>query len=175
MWDNRKAGEMVVWLPEVPELAELPGEDGVLSNGVRVRGSHCWPNDTLAALNDGLLPKSSSDHSIPRMTWWDHRGTDEWVSYRFPQPRGISTCAVYWFDDTGTGSCRVPAEWRLLWRDGEVWKPVRLTNGAEYGTALDRFNRVTFESVTTRELKLEARLRPGFSGGILEWTYGGAK
>jgi DUF1680 family protein len=174
-WDNRKAGEMVVWLPETPEVAELPGEDGVLSNGIRVRGSHCWQNDTLAALNDGLLPKSSNDHSIPRMTWWDHRGTDEWVSYRFPQAREVSTCAVYWFDDTGVGSCRVPAAWRLLWRDGDTWKPVWLTKGAEYGTVLDRFNRVTFEPVTTRELKLEARLQPGFSGGILEWTYGGSK
>ena len=25
-WDNRGPGEMVVWLPEKPELAELPGQ-----------------------------------------------------------------------------------------------------------------------------------------------------
>jgi DUF1680 family protein len=172
-WDNRKPGEMVVWLPETPDLAEVPGEDGVVSNGVRVRASHCWPNDTLTALNDGLLPKSSNDHDIPRMTWWDHRGTDEWVSYRFPKPREVSTCAVYWFDDTGVGSCRLPAEWRLLWRDGAAWKPVKLTRGSSYGTAAHRFNRVTFEPVTARELKLEVKLKPGFSGGILEWSLAG--
>src|SRR5262249_46661304 len=148
------------WLPETPELAEVPGEDGVLSNGVRVRASHCWPNDTLAALNDGLLPKSSNDHGIPRMTWWDHRGTDEWVAYRFARAEEVSTCAVYWFADSGVGSCRVPAGWRLLWRDGDEWRPVKLTKGGEYGTAPDRFNRVTFEPVTTRELRLEAKLQP---------------
>jgi DUF1680 family protein len=169
-WDNRQPGAMVVWLPETPELAELPGEDGVLSNGVRIQASHCWQNDTLTALNDGLLPKSSNDHGIPRMTWWDHRGGTEWVSYHFSQERTLSSCAVYWFDDTGVGACRVPAEWRLLWRDGDGWKPVVLTAGSAYGTALDQFNRVTFEPVTTRELKIEAKLRPGFSGGILEWT-----
>ena len=86
-WDNREPGEMVVWLPESPELAEIPGEDGVVSGGIRVRGSHCNPSDTLAALNDAVLPKSSGDHELPRMTWWDRLGTKEWVSYRFPQPR----------------------------------------------------------------------------------------
>jgi hypothetical protein len=92
------------------------------------------------------------------------------VSYRFPQPRKLGSAAVYWFDDTGRGSCRVPAEWRLLWRDGGDWKPVRLTGGSAYAVKLDAFNRVSFEPVTTRELKLEVKLKPGYSGGILEWT-----
>jgi DUF1680 family protein len=55
-WDNRQPGPMVVWLPEEPGLAEVAGEDGVLSNGVRVTASHCWQNDTLTALNVGQLP-----------------------------------------------------------------------------------------------------------------------
>src|SRR5262249_39569466 len=54
-WDNRKPGPMVVWLPESPELAELPGEEGAVSaNGVRIRASHVNSSDTLAELNDGL-------------------------------------------------------------------------------------------------------------------------
>jgi DUF1680 family protein len=167
-WDNRKPGEMVVWLPETPELVDTA--NGVLSNGVRILASHCWDNDTLTALNDGVLPRASNDQDVPRMTWWDHRGSTEWVSYRFPQPRRLSSCAVYWFDDTGVGSCRVPAEWRLLRRDGDEWRPVKLAEGSAYGTALDRFNEVRFEPVTARELKLEAKLRPDFSAGILEWT-----
>ena len=130
-WDNRKPGPMVVWLPEKPELAELPGGQGVLSNGVRVRASHVFANDTLAAVNDGVAPKNSNDQSIPRHTWWDHKGTEEWLSYRFPKARKIDGCAVYWFDDTGVGECRVPAEWRLLWRDGDEWKPVQLTGDAQ--------------------------------------------
>jgi hypothetical protein len=160
---------MVVWLPEKVELGEIPGEDGVVSGGVRIRASHVNPTDTLTALNDGKLPKSSGDHGIPRMTWWDHRGTIEWVSYRFPKARKLSSAAVYWFDDTGRGACRVPASWRLLWRDGKTWKPCKLTGKSKYGTTLNQFNKVTFEPVTTGELKLEVKLKPGFSGGILEW------
>jgi DUF1680 family protein len=174
-WDNRQAGPMVVWLPEEPNLAEIPGEDGIVSGGVRVRASHVNPTDTLAALNDGVLPKASNDHGIPRMTWWDHKGSTEWVSYRFAKPRAIGGSSVYWFDDTGTGGCRVPAEWRLLWRDGDEWKPVKLAAEASYGTARDQFNRIAFEPVTTRELKLEVKLRPGFSGGILEWSVAGTR
>jgi hypothetical protein len=169
-WDNRAAGQMVVWLPETAELAEIAGEAGILSKGVYVDASHCNPLDTLAALNDGVLPKSSKDHGLPRMTWWDHQGTSEWVSYHFPQARRLSAAAVYWFDDTGTGRCRVPASWRLLYKQGSEWKEVQLAAGSAYGTAPDRFNEVSFEPVQTRELKLDVGLRPGFSGGILEWT-----
>ena len=174
-WDNRKPGPMVVWLAEKPELAELPGGQGVLSHGVQVRASHVFANDTLTAVNDGVTPKSSNDQSIPRHTWWDHKGSEEWMSYRFPKARKIDGCAVYWFDDTGVGQCRVPAEWRLLWRDGGEWKPVTPSGDAKFGTAPNQFNKVSFEPVTARELKLEAKLKDGFSGGVLKWTISEAK
>jgi DUF1680 family protein/pimeloyl-ACP methyl ester carboxylesterase len=169
-WDNRKPGPMVLWLPEQPEGADLPAEQGVLLKGVRICASHVNPSDTLRTLNDGGTPKSSNDHSIPRMTWWDHRGSAEWLSYRFPAARQISSSAVYWFDDTATGQCRVPAEWRLLWRDGDEWKPIKLLENSRYGTARNAFNPISFEPVTTRELKLEVKLRAGFSGGVLKWA-----
>ncbi|UCH35389.1 MAG: glycoside hydrolase family 127 protein [Armatimonadota bacterium] len=132
--------------------------------------SHCWPNDTVRALNDGIVPKRSSDQSIPRMTWWDHKGTTEWVAYRFDAPRELSWSEVYWFDDTGVGECRVPARWRLLWKNGEAWEAVN--NASDYGVQLDEFNRVTFEPVVTTDVKLEVELQPGFSGGIQEWRLG---
>ncbi len=174
-WDNREPGQMIVWIAETPQRAELPGEDGVLVGGVRIRASHLNSTDTLEALNDDEVPKSSKDHDIRRMTWWDHRGTIEWLSYRTDKPRKLSGAKVYWFDDTGIGSCRVPEEWRLLWLDGKEWKPVKLLKGEQYGTALDQFNKVAFEPVRTRELRLEVKLKPGFSGGVLKWRIGEAK
>jgi DUF1680 family protein len=169
-WDNRQPGPMVVWLAEDLARAELSAGEGVEANGVLVRASHVNPTDTLTALNDGGTPKSSDDHGIPRMTWWDHRGTSEWVAYRFPKARTVSSAAVYWFDDTGRGQCRVPAAWRFLYRDGNAWKPVQLAEGSVYGTARDRFNRVAFAPVTTGELRLEVTLQPGLSGGVLKWV-----
>ncbi|HEV3024208.1 MAG TPA: hypothetical protein VGX76_17150 [Pirellulales bacterium] len=174
-WDNREAGSMVVWLAETPELAEISGEDGVLLDGVRIRASHCFDGDTLAALADGELPQSSGDHALARMTWWDHRGTNEWVSYEFPKSRKVSTSSVYWFDDTGRGQCRLPAQWKLSWLDGKEWKPVKLTSGLGYGTERDRFNVVEFEPVVASALRLDVKLRTDFSGGILEWRVGAEK
>ncbi len=174
-WDNRKPGQMMVWLAETPERVELPAESGAIVKGVRIRVSHLNATDTLEALLESEAPKSSKDHSIRRMTWWDHKDGVEWLSYRTSKPRTLSASAVYWFDDSGIGACRTPAEWRLLWRDGEAWKPVELLKGERYGTTLDQFNKVLFEPVTTRELRLEVKLKADFSGGVLRWRVTEAK
>jgi hypothetical protein len=101
------------------------------------------------------------------MTWWDHKGTNEWVQYDFRRPLKVTGVEVYWFDDTGRGECRVPKSWRLLYRDGAAWTPVR--SPGEYGVKRDCFNKVSFDPVQTDALRLEVQLRPSYSGGILEW------
>jgi hypothetical protein len=58
----------------------------------------------------------------------------------------------------------------LLHQTGGEWKPVAGTSA--YTTAMDRFNRVTFDAVETKALRIEAQLQPEWSGGILEWRLG---
>lgn len=134
---------------------------------IEMAASHCWQTDTVAALNDGIDPTSSNDQQVPRFTWWDHRGTTEWVQYTFPKPQRVSSVAVYWFDDTGVGSCRAPASWQVLYRDGGGWTPVKAAG--VYGVGLNRYNRVTFNPVITGGLRILVHLKPSFSGGILQW------
>jgi hypothetical protein len=131
--------------------------------------SHVWSGDTTAALNDGKEPANSNDHAIPRFTWWDHKGGTEWVAYDFETTRKVSKASVYWFDDSPTGGgCRVPASWRLLYKDGQGnWQPVKATG--TYGVDANKYNDVAFEPVEVTGLRLEAALRPRYSGGILEW------
>ncbi len=129
--------------------------------------SHCWTNDLLTAASDGLVPQNSNDQGIPRFTWWDHKGTIEWIQYDFKKPTTASGVEVYWFDDEPGGGCRIPQSWRLLYKDGEEFKPV--ANPSEYGTAKNKFNTVKFDSVTTTVLRIEVQLQPDFSAGILEW------
>lgn len=165
-WDNREAGEMAVWLPTKADLAQIVPPPTIASRA-KASTSHCYSTDSVAAVNDQAEPSSSGDHSIPRLTWWNHRGTNEWVRYDFAAPQRVSSVEVYWFDDTGRGQCRVPQSWRLLYRDGDQWKPVKAS--AEFGVQADTFNRVTVDPVKTNGLRLEVQLQPGFSGGILEW------
>ncbi|WP_347245047.1 beta-L-arabinofuranosidase domain-containing protein [Thermogutta sp.] len=129
--------------------------------------SHCFSGDTVAALSDGLEPKHSFDQDIPRFTWWPHRGTEEWVTYEFDTPRQVSNVAVYWYDDTGHGQCRVPERCLVEWWDGKNWQPVKPQ--AQCGVEKDRYNELVFDPVKTNRLRLLVKLRPGFSAGILEW------
>ena len=143
-----------------------------MKDGVRIVASHIHGRETAEAIVDGRLPKSSGDLSIPRTTFWPRKGTTESLRIEFGAKRTVKGIEVYWFDDTGRGQCRVPASWRLLYREGKEWKEVKLAAGSAYGTAKDTFNKIAFEPVTTAELRLEVRLQPNVSGGILEWRIG---
>jgi DUF1680 family protein len=165
-WDHRDAGEMQVWLAARAARAEvLPPP--TLASSSRVSASHCFQLDTVQALNDQVEPQRSDDHSIPRFTWWDHRGTTEWAQYEFDEPRWVSSAEVYWFDDTGVGQCRLPASWRLLYRDDDRWRPVAGIAG--YPVEKDGYTRVSFDPTQTTAIRLEVQLQEGFSGGLLEW------
>jgi hypothetical protein len=134
----------------------------------KASASHSNPGDTLDALDDGILPENSADGTIPRFTWWDHRGTAEWVQYDFTKPMELSSSDVYWFDDAPNGGqCRPPVSWKLEYRDGDAWKPV--ANPSSYDHATDKFNHVTFDPVTTTALRMTVQLQDGESAGILEW------
>ena len=133
----------------------------------RASSSYCWPPDSVAAVNDQAEPADSNDHSIPRLTWWDHKGTAEWLQYDFDRPAKVEAVEVYWFDDSGRGGCRVPESWRLLYRDGEQWKPVETRD--RLGVEKDRYNLVRFAPLTAAGLRIELQLQPQFSGGVLEW------
>jgi hypothetical protein len=132
-----------------------------------VRASHCFSGDSVESIVDGREPANSHDGSIPRFTWWDHRGTAEWVEWGFPRQRRVTGVEVYWFDDTGRGACRAPQSWKVSYRVGERWLPVE--RATEFGTKLDDYNRVSFAPVNAEGLRLEVQLRPEFSAGILEW------
>jgi len=172
-WNNRGAGEMTVWIARRIDVARpLPALTAASES--RPSASHIYPADTLDALNDQIEPATSGDESIPRFTWWDHRGTHEWTQYDFAEPTTASSVSVYWFDDTGHGQCRVPASWRILWRHGESdWQPVQKTT--PYGVAKDQYNVVSFQPVKATALRLEVQLKPRYSGGILEWCVGTVK
>ena len=162
-WDNRVSGAMTVWLPEHPALAPSM----TIASESKTSSSHLQGDNTLSALNDQIEPKASNDTSVPRFTWWDRKGTREWVQYDFADTEIVSSIEVYWFDDSGEGGCRVPAFWRLYYRDGDEWVPAPFVS--DYGTELNRFNRVDFGPVETDALRIETQLQPKSSAGILEW------
>ena len=88
----------------------------------------------------------------------------EWIQYSFPTASTVSEASVYWFQH---GRVKVPSNWRILYKDGDAWKPVE--NRESYGVAVDTYNRVTFTPVRTEAVRLELRMQPDASAGIEEW------
>jgi uncharacterized protein len=164
-WNNRGSGEMEVWIPYEASAAH-PKPAPTIASKSRVSSSL---NNTRMqkALNDQYDPKNSQDHSAIYMHWWPKKNTLEWVQYDFEQESTISESSVYWFDDGPFGGCRIPASWRLLYKDGDNWVPVK--NTTPYEIAKDKYNSVKFEPVTTKALRLEVKLPEDFATGLHEW------
>jgi hypothetical protein len=183
-WDHREPGAMAVWVRQeglsrnqppqtrreslyarlTPNMlrpdSELEGEIWI-----DVSASHCNASDSLEAVIDGIEPKNSNDHDIPRMTFWDRRGTEEWIVLDFDKPQKMSKSSLYWFDDTGRGECRIPKSWTLSYQSDGEWKALKTVDAPKK----DAYDTVEFEEVETTGLRLDIRLQEHFSGGVLEW------
>jgi hypothetical protein len=163
-WANRGRGQMMVWFPETEAFAKpAPYPTLAMTAQVTVSGKSRRSPRTI---NDGEEPASSIDSSS-YFDWWPIKGTTEWAEYAFEKPATVSECQLYWFDDTGHGEVRVPAAWRLLYKDGSDWKPVAALD--PYGVEKDRYNRVGFQPVATSGLRLEITMQPKWSAGIQKW------
>jgi hypothetical protein len=161
-WANRGRGEMMVWIPNTLASAH-PTPVPTIASRAKVTTSR---GNNPSAINDQSDPTSSEDQTS-FFHWWPKKGTTEWAEMAFEGATTVSETEIYWFDDTHRGECRTPESWRLLYKDGESWKPVETTE--PFGTALDTFNRVRFKPVNTTALRLEVKLKPNWSAGIQEW------
>jgi len=165
-WCHRGANLMQVWLPRTVEHTQVAPMPTIASTS-KASASHIYQSDSVSALNNQQEPGSSGDHSIARHTWWDHKGTGEWVQYSFDKAHKVSSVDVYWFDDTGLGQCRVPKRWRVLYKENDLWQ--RAHQKEWLPASKDKFDHAAFKPVTTSGLRIEVQLQPGYSGGILEW------
>ena len=163
-WANRGPGQMMVWIPNGEASAKPAGFPTLASTAkIAVSGdSRKNPRNIV----DGEDPTASDDASA-YFDWWPKNGSAEWVELAFEKAATVSESSVYWFDDTGHGGVRVPASWRLLYKDGGQWKPVAAAGA--YGRERNQYNRLTFQPVTTTGLRLELQAQPNVSMGIQEW------
>ena len=165
-WAHRGAGEMAVWLPQ-DMSATRPSLPPTIASTSRITASHS--SKSITAINDRLVPEDENDRTMPYFHWWPEEGTTEWIVYEFEKPQTVSASTVYWYDDAPWGGCRVPASWKLHYRDsGGSWKPV--TNRTAYGVEKGNGNTVTFAPVTTNALKLEVVQPEKNSSGLFEWS-----
>jgi DUF1680 family protein len=208
---NRTASEMAIWLARTPAravqtptptIASTSRATSSVGNGTVADNypGHNPPtverrmyplsqdgSGDIAAIYDEVQPLNSEDGSGRFLRIHPQSGDQAWVQYDFAKPSRISSSSIYWKDDKQL--CILPKGWRLLYKDGDQWKPV--THASAYGAAPDRFNKVTFDPVTATGLRLEIQLQPKvyktgklgppdgnymdhdltwYEGGVIEWT-----
>lgn len=164
-WANRGPGEMTVWIPYEASAAK-PKPAPTIASTSRISASNTNKR-MFIALNDQYDPADSKDHNSMYIHWWPKKNTLEWVQYDFDQAHSVSESKVYWYDDGPFGGCRIPVSWRILYKKGDEWIPVK--NTTPYELAKDKYNSVQFEAVNTTALKLEFKLPEDNATGIHEW------
>jgi DUF1680 family protein len=157
-WANRGMGEMTVWIARNSGTARLKP---VYPNPVvRVDSfagiEKAWTgygdqNDDICAVYDGVTPLSSADESHLYFRMRPPEGRPAWIEYQFKAPTQVSSSKVYFADDSRF--CRLPSSWRIIYKDGDAWKPV--ANSQPYTVGKDRFNEVAFKPVTTTAVRIE--------------------
>jgi DUF1680 family protein len=164
LWNNRGAGQMIVWLPLSPEKARpLPAP--TIANRSKIRASKMTRD--LGAIKDQIGPVNSNDHSVSYYHWWPDKDQWEWIQYDFEKPETISKTKVYWFDDGPGGGCRIPDEWELLYLSGNVWKPVMAKT--RYSVTKDSWDSLLFAPVKASAVKIKVKLSKEFASGVYEW------
>jgi hypothetical protein len=111
-------------------------------------------------------PASSAGEGVPRFTFWNHVGTSEWIRWTFEKQEPVSAVSIYWFDDSGSGKCRVPESWNVEYLKEGDWLPVK--NLSPYGVAKDQLNTVRFDPIEATDIRIQIKLQDGFSAGLLQ-------
>jgi hypothetical protein len=157
-WANRGMGEMTVWLPRDESAARLkPVLPAPTAKVVSFAGIEpAWTgygdqNDDLSAVYDGVDPLNSADESHLYYRMRPPVQKPAWIEYAFKTPTEISSSEAYFVDDRRF--CRLPAAWRVVYKDGNIWKPV--ANKEPYTVDKDKFNAVTFVPVKTTSVRIE--------------------
>jgi DUF1680 family protein len=164
-WANRGPGEMITWIPFEKEAANPFPAPTIAYLSVKTSSG---AREDLNLISDQYGPKNSNDHSRGYIHWWPQKDTAVWIQYDFQKPETVSECEVYWFDDGPDGGCRIPAGWRILYKQGSEWKPVKTLS--DYASTRDVYDKVKFEPVKTSGLRLEIQLQKEYSTGVHEWV-----
>ena len=165
-WCHRGSGKMRVWLSQ-DLSATTPAQPASLASESKLTAS--MPTAALSAVNDRLIPKDENDRTMPYYHWWSKNSSTEWLAYEFAEEATVQSATVYWYDDGPWGGCRVPASWKIYYKnENQEW--VSVENADKYGVVKGAANTVNFDPVKTSSLKLEVVLPSDNSAGIFEWS-----
>lgn len=165
-WANRGPSEMTVWIPYEPSAAK-PKPAPTVASMSKVSSS-VKNSRMFAAIKDQYEPADSKDTNYPYLHWWPAKNTNEFIQYDFASTQNVSESKIYWYDDSPWGGCRIPASYKLFYKNGDQWLPVEMISPVEISK--DKFNIAKFKPVNTTALRMEIQLPAEHAAGVHEWA-----
>ncbi len=117
--------------------------------------------ESLAAVNDGFIPTSSTDRSHPIYGNWNSANTLRWVQYDWPQHYEITSVQLYWFTDNG--GILIPTEAYVEYYNGSTW--IKL---GDVPLNANEFNIVSFNAINADSIRVSMK-NTSQSTGIIEF------
>jgi hypothetical protein len=129
--------------------------------------SYTSPWTTVSAINNGIYPIQSSDDNDLTPYWgdWPQVGT-HWIELDWNSPITTSGTEIYWADDGG--GLLPPSSWVVQYWTGSAWADVSNQSGEP--TAINTFNQVSFDPVTTTGLRISMQSSGTASVGVIQWV-----
>ena len=154
------------WVIAQKALPLPPGAtDLALSATASASATSPWT--MVSAVNNGIFPITSNDDNDLTPYWgdWPAVGTHtlelDWTS-----PITTNGTEIYWADDGG--GLLPPSSWQVQYWNGTAW--VNVSNQSGEPTAINAFNNVSFDPVTTSKLRITMQSNGTASVGAIQWV-----
>jgi hypothetical protein len=154
------------WVIAQKPLPLPPGATD-LALSATASASYTSPWTTVSAINNGVYPIQSSDDNDLTPYWgdWPEVGT-HWIQLNWTSPVTTNGTEIYWADDGG--GLLPPSSWVVQYWNGSAW--VNVSDQSGEPTAINTFNQVTFDPVTTTELRITMQSAGTASVGVIQWV-----
>ena len=122
-----------------------------------------WEN--LNGINNPDFEPSSSNEGIGKGwgNWSQTTGSQHYVGYIWSSPITTNAIDIYWYDDNG--GTRVPSDFHLEYKDADGnFQRITFDTPIADAKALNQYNRLSFPTVTTTDLRLVMTTASNASG-----------
>lgn len=156
-------------------IAALPTKDGNLAYSAGASTSYVSSWESLAAVNDGIVPADSYNPSETRYGSWGNASSYETITYTWNTQVTLNGSDIYfWYDgeegNYTSGGIQAPKEYYYEYLDSDGnWNKV--ANASGYEIKMNEYSHTSFDPVTTTALRVTMvkQNNDGNGVGVMEW------
>ena len=136
----------------------------------RASASYTSSFDNAARVLDGVAWYDAADDG-PNSRWTNYGSPNEtdWLEVDFGAPTPLNQLKLAFYDDTGTGSIRVPAAYQVQYLEGGTWTDIPAQQRSPATPVANDMATINFSTLTTDRVRAVLTSQPGFAVGVTEF------